>query len=75
MHAPRRGEQDMRSHATISGSVGPLAAVVMFLLIGFLTPAKTARAQQGGKKPNILIIWGDDIGWYNVSAYNMGVMG
>jgi arylsulfatase A-like enzyme len=26
-------------------------------------------------KPNILIIWGDDIGWYNVSAYNHGVMG
>ncbi|PWT92503.1 MAG: arylsulfatase [Blastocatellia bacterium] len=26
-------------------------------------------------KPNILIIWGDDIGWYNVSAYNLGVMG
>ena len=28
-----------------------------------------------GKKPNILIIWGDDIGWYNISAYNNGVMG
>jgi arylsulfatase len=26
-------------------------------------------------KPNILIIWGDDIGPYNVSAYNMGRMG
>ncbi len=26
-------------------------------------------------KPNILVIWGDDIGWFNVSAYNMGVMG
>ena len=26
-------------------------------------------------KPNILIIWGDDIGQYNISAYNMGVMG
>jgi arylsulfatase A-like enzyme len=26
------------------------------------------------KKPNILIIWGDDIGWFNVSAYNLGVM-
>lgn len=26
-------------------------------------------------KPNILIIWGDDIGWFNVSAYNMGLMG
>jgi len=27
------------------------------------------------KKPNILIIWGDDIGWSNVSAYNLGIMG
>jgi len=26
-------------------------------------------------KPNILVIWGDDIGWENVSAYGMGVMG
>src|SRR5215510_1893324 len=32
-------------------------------------------AQTAAKKPNILIIWGDDIGWYNVSAYNLGVMG
>ena len=27
------------------------------------------------KKPNILILWGDDIGYWNVSAYNMGMMG
>jgi len=27
------------------------------------------------KLPNILVIWGDDIGWWNVSAYNHGVMG
>src|SRR5262245_12566192 len=26
-------------------------------------------------KPNILFIMGDDIGWFNVSAYNMGIMG
>ena len=26
-------------------------------------------------KPNILFIMADDIGWYNVSAYNLGVMG
>jgi len=26
-------------------------------------------------KPNILIIWGDDIGWFNPSCYNNGVMG
>src|SRR5471032_1789916 len=28
-----------------------------------------------GRKPNILILWGDDIGWWNVSAYNQGMMG
>jgi arylsulfatase len=37
------------------------------LLIG------TANAQTA--KPNILVIWGDDIGQFNVSAYNMGMMG
>jgi arylsulfatase len=27
------------------------------------------------KKPNILVIWGDDIGNHNISAYNNGIMG
>jgi arylsulfatase A-like enzyme len=27
------------------------------------------------KKPNILVIWGDDVGWFNISAYNNGMMG
>ncbi|WP_211245017.1 arylsulfatase [Thalassotalea mangrovi] len=26
-------------------------------------------------KPNILVIWGDDIGWQNLSSYGLGVMG
>jgi arylsulfatase A-like enzyme len=26
-------------------------------------------------KPNVLIIWGDDIGWFNISAYNHGITG
>jgi arylsulfatase A-like enzyme len=30
---------------------------------------------QAAEKPNILVIWGDDIGEYNISAYNMGQMG
>jgi len=33
----------------------------------------TAHAQQ--KKPNILVIFGDDIGYWNVSAYSRGMMG
>src|SRR5499426_158638 len=32
-------------------------------------------AQSGQGKPNILVIWGDDVGVHNISAYNMGVMG
>ncbi|MCI0387639.1 MAG: arylsulfatase [Acidobacteria bacterium] len=35
-------------------------------------PAKNTSNQT---KPNILIIWGDDIGWFNISAYNHGIMG
>jgi arylsulfatase A-like enzyme len=37
--------------------------------------AAPAAAPAAGSKPNILFIMGDDIGWFNVSAYNMGVMG
>jgi arylsulfatase len=34
-----------------------------------------SAAQAADKKPNILILWGDDIGGFNLSAYNMGMMG
>jgi len=34
-----------------------------------------APAQGADKKPNILVIWGDDIGGFNISAYNQGMMG
>jgi arylsulfatase len=33
----------------------------------------SANAQT--RQPNILVIWGDDIGQFNVSAYNLGMMG
>jgi len=33
------------------------------------------KPAQSAKPPNILIIWGDDIGQFNLSAYNMGQMG
>jgi arylsulfatase len=36
--------------------------------------ASTAVAQ-GSKAPNILVIFGDDIGYWNTSAYNRGMMG
>ena len=46
------------------------------LLLACLTAlALPAAAQTAAKKPNILVIWGDDVGQFNISAYNMGMMG
>ena len=35
-----------------------------------------AQAQQAapGGKPNILVIMGDDVGWFNIGAYHQGIM-
>ncbi|PAY03733.1 arylsulfatase [Bradyrhizobium sp. UFLA03-84] len=37
--------------------------------------ASPAPAASSGRKPNILVIWGDDIGIANISAYSNGLMG
>src|SRR5436853_5914679 len=47
--------------------------VLLTLLTTILYLPSPALAQ--AKKPNILVIFGDDIGQTNVSAYSMGVMG
>ena len=39
------------------------------------TLAQVEKATKVGKKPNIVIIWGDDVGQSNISAYSMGLMG
>jgi arylsulfatase len=45
------------------------------LLVKAKANARKAQADGNGKKPNILVIWGDDIGYWNISAYNRGMMG
>jgi arylsulfatase len=47
------------------------AAVFSFGLLGGAAPS--ASAQQN--KPNILVVWGDDVGQSNISAYSMGLVG
>ncbi len=48
-----------------------LRSAVVFTALTCAVPAFGQEAEH----PNILVIWGDDIGWTNVSAYGMGVMG
>jgi arylsulfatase len=38
-------------------------------------PASAKAPADQGKKPNILVIWGDDIGTWNISHNNRGMMG
>ena len=47
-------------------------AALIGLVCGEVSLAAEAQAP---KRPNILVIWGDDIGQFNVSAYNLGMMG
>jgi arylsulfatase A-like enzyme len=50
--------------------------VFLVAVLGILVSlGASIQAQAAKKKPNILVIWGDDVGWSNVGAYNMGMMG
>jgi arylsulfatase len=44
---------------------------ILVLLVAVATASTTASAQQ---RPNIIMIMGDDIGWFNVGAYHQGIM-
>ncbi len=46
----------------------------LIVTIGLLLAALASGAG-AADKPNILVLWGDDIGWSNLGCYNHGVMG
>ena len=51
--------------------LAPLALALVSILTGGSAPA---HAQDSAKKPNILVIMGDDIGMWNIGAYHRGLM-
>ena len=55
---------------TVLSALRHLLAVLMF--IALMIAASMASAQT--TKPNIIFIMGDDIGWFNIGAYNRGMM-
>src|SRR5277367_3950546 len=65
-----------RRDLLLSGS--SLVAASALAAVGLTSPA---HAQQpatapatAGQKPNIVVIMGDDIGWFNIGAYHQGIM-
>jgi arylsulfatase A-like enzyme len=49
--------------------------LVLLLAVLALAVAGLPSVQAQEKKPNILVIMGDDIGWFNPSVYHRGIMG
>src|SRR5512137_821248 len=54
---------------------GIVLATVMVVALFATLPASAHPASSAAKRPNILVIWGDDIGMWNVGAYTHGMMG
>ena len=49
-------------------------ALAALLAVGMAAVVTAAPAVAQEKKPNILVIMGDDVGWLNIGAYHRGMM-
>src|SRR6476620_920277 len=47
--------------------------VVTGSFLSVLVASMPAAAQQQ-RRPNIVVIMGDDVGWFNIGAYHQGIM-
>jgi arylsulfatase A-like enzyme len=52
---------------------GPASTVLLARADAIDTAAHKEQAASG-KKPNIVVIMGDDVGWFNIGAYHQGIM-
>jgi arylsulfatase len=71
--APKDDGSFNRRKLLLAGTTLAAASVLQSVLSS--RPAQAQQAGAGGKKPNILVIFGDDIGVPQISAYTMGMMG
>ena len=50
-----------------------IGATAIVSIAALINPAPV-QAQTPAKQPNILVIMGDDVGWFNIGAYHQGIM-
>ncbi len=76
-------QKNQRPRGAVSRRDMLLTGTSALATAGLLSGARTtpAQAQQqapaasGGRRPNIVVIMGDDVGMWNISAYHRGMMG
>ncbi|SDS84713.1 arylsulfatase [Bradyrhizobium canariense] len=61
-----------RRDLLLSGS--SLLAVSVLSNVGLTTSAQAQQPSPTGRPPNIVVVMGDDIGWFNIGAYHQGIM-
>ena len=75
MDSPAVTTKTSRSEDVPSCCVGDTNKGQMLAMADPKVKAAVANAEmQTGKKPNILFIMGDDVGWFNIGAYHRGIM-
>ena len=51
-----------------------VASLATLSLIASVPAASAQATSSNAKPPNIIVIMGDDVGWFNVGAYHQGMM-
>jgi len=51
-----------------------VAIAISVLSVNWLCGEYAVAQQNQGRKPNIVFIMGDDVGWFNIGAYHRGIM-
>jgi arylsulfatase A-like enzyme len=73
-HKPNHERKQTMKHGTLIKY--SLTVLTASAALGTSSCATAQTAAMGGseKKPNIIVIMGDDVGWFNIGAYNQGIM-
>jgi arylsulfatase len=63
-----------RRNVLLAGTAMAAAALSAPPIVEQAQAQQPAPAPAAGSKPNIVVIMGDDIGWFNIGAYHQGIM-